>query len=95
MFNTLTKRMVVGSTSSTIYSRFKSHLTGRVDNLSRRAANYIVNKGPHLWIILPIEYLSSKLQQYESEGRWARVFLNYLINNPIQLTTFKPTRKPC
>ena len=51
MFNTQTKKMIVGLTSDTIYKRFSGHLSGRVDNLSKKAANYVKHKGPHFWII--------------------------------------------
>jgi hypothetical protein len=96
MLNPKTKKVIVGSTSSTIYDRFKKHLTGRTDNLSHRAAHYITNLGIEKWIILPLEYHynNSTLTRYQSEGKWANFFRNHLINNPIQLHQFKPTKKP-
>lgn len=94
LFNTTTKKMVVGSTSQSMFIRFRSHLTGRVDNISRRAANYITNLGTHQWIILPLEYVPSKQLLHKQEGLWARRFRDFLINNPIELTLSKPTKKP-
>jgi len=86
--------MIIGSTTRTIYQRLANHLTGKVDNLAKKAARYILNKGIQQWIILPIEYNTDKKKLYDLEGKWAKIFQNHLINNPIQLQNTKPTRKP-
>ena len=85
--------MIIGSTSGNIYQRFAKHISGRVDNLSKKAARYVVDTGIQHWIILHIGYSNDRKQLYEWEGIWAKRFKNYLINNPIQLVTIKPTRK--
>lgn len=98
IFNTDTKRMIVGSTTRTIYDRLQSHLRGKADNLSKKAAHYILQRGPSNWICLPLESLP--IQQHnkklleEAEGKWARIFNDYLINNPIQKNTYRPTQRP-
>lgn len=94
MYNTLTKKMVVGSTSANMYQRYAQHIRGRVDNLSRKAANYIINKGVQVWIIIPLEYSNSRTTLYQLEGVWARKLRAYLINNPIELKTRKLTQRP-
>jgi hypothetical protein len=82
IFNPKTKKVIIGSTSSTIYSRFKQHLAGKTDNLSKQAAHYIQNLGIEQWIIIPLEHLHNSTQQtrYIAEGKWARLFKNYLID---------------
>ena len=61
MFNTLTKKMIVGSTSDTIYKRFNRHLSGRVDNLSKKVSNYVKHKGPHLWMITTLAFSDNQM----------------------------------
>ena len=94
MFNTQTKKMIVGSTSDNLYKRFSRHISGRVDNLSKKAANYIKHKGPHLWMIIPLAFSDNRNELYKLEGIWANRLRNYLINNPIQMHQQKPTKKP-
>jgi len=96
MFNAKTKKVIIGSTSGSIYDRFKQHLSGKTDNLSKKAANYIINLGIEQWIILPLQHLTEKSTSklYQLEGKWANLFKNFLINNPIQLVQYKPTSKP-
>ena len=91
MFNLKTKRAIVGSTSRTIYDRFKEHLKGSFDKLSRRAANYIMNLGIEHWIIIPLETNIEKTKLKEKEGIWAKIFSHLLINNPIERSQTKPT----
>lgn len=45
MFNTITKKMIIGSTGGNLYQRFAKHISGRVDNLSKKAARYVLEKG--------------------------------------------------
>ena len=82
MFNLETKKIIIGSTSNTIYQRAQSHLKGKVDSISKRAAHYILQRGTEKWIIMPIEYIQDKDQQFYQEGHWARQFKTYLVNNP-------------
>lgn len=93
MFNTITKKMIIGSTGGNLYQRFAKHISGRVDNLSKKAARYVLEKGIEKWIIMPIEYSDNRQTLYKWEGIWAKRFKNYLINNPIQLNNVKPTKK--
>jgi hypothetical protein len=40
-----------------------------VNNLSRKAASYILNLGPQHWIIMPLEHTDSKDQLSALEGK--------------------------
>lgn len=95
MFNLQTKRMIVGSTSNTMYSRFKSHLKGDANSIGKRAANYITEHNPTSWMILLLEQINNgKSNLRKAEAYWQRQFKDYLINNPIELKSIKPTKNP-
>lgn len=93
MFNLHTKRIIIGSTSRNIYTRFSSHLRGQYDKISRRAANYIVNRGIENWLIIPLETGIVK-ENLKVQGYWARIFKHLLINNSIKMFSTKPSKKP-
>ena len=73
MFNCVTKKLIIGSTSSNIYIRFASHLKGKTDKISKKAAQYIINKGISNWLILPVDTADNIKTLKQKEGNWARI----------------------
>lgn len=94
MFNCSTKKMIVGSTSATIFERFKSHLLGHSDKISKNAAKYVKRLGLENWIIIPVTYETNENIRRTLEGYWARRLKDYIINNPIELSMHKITKRP-
>ena len=68
--------MIVGSTSGTMYTRFKSHLKGDANSIGKKAANYITEHNPASWMILLLEQINNgKKNLRKAEAYWQRQFI--------------------
>lgn len=91
MCNCTTKKLIVGSISSNVFTRFKSHIKERVDRLQYKAAMYVRNLDIHSWIIFPVAVSKNENSRKIMEGWWARQLKSYIINNLIELITHEIT----